>query len=218
MKIRKYLSQILIIFISVMAAFIAEDWRDNRQDLEKFDMILYEIKKNIQLDSIEIYGDMNRLQDQINIIDQLLKNDPHFHADSMNYYLSRIMFIDWPDYVLTGFEQLKNSKIISNSLDDELLNLIYEYYQWVNYHNQKIGPTISGINNLQEYLIDQRFYSGRKDTLTEYEANSIRDLLMDTEFIIRLKYLSQDRNLELRIYQTMRRKSDRILDMFNKSS
>ena len=40
---------------------------------------------------------------------------------------------------------------------------------------------------------------------------------MDTEFIIRLKYLRNNRKEDLRVYKEMERKNKIILDMFRRS-
>jgi hypothetical protein len=216
-KIRKYLIEVSVIFIGVMMAFIAENWRANLQDIEDFRMILDEIKKDIRFDSIEIPSDKMTVNYQINCIDQLLNDDSLIWNDSIPC-LDLIRFNDWPDYVLTGFDQLKNSKIISVGYNDQLMFKIYEYYQWVDYHYLLTGPAAIEVHELQEYLIKKGFPPIKNETFTEGDIDAFRKLRMDTEFITRLKYLRYNREEQLRIYETMERKSSIILDMFNNSN
>jgi hypothetical protein len=199
-----------------MMAFIVDDWRENRQDIEDFSMIMDEIERDIRLDSMEIYSDKMRIINQINCIDQLLDADPLIRIDS-EFCLDRIMFVDWPDYVLTGNEQLKNSKIISSGYNADLMIKIYEYYQWVEFHYLLIDPTITEVHELKEYFINRGFPPIENDKLTKSELDSLRELQMDTEFITRLEYLKYNRREELRVYNAMERKSKNILDMFRRS-
>lgn len=224
-KIRKYLIEISVIFIGVMMAFIAENCRSNRQDVQDFRMILDEIEKDIRLDSIEIPSDKMRVINQINCINQLLSDDYSLIND--NYSLSGkdsipcfdyIRFYDWPDYVLTGFDQLKNSKIISEGYNDQLMSKIYEYYQWVDYHYQLIGPAAVEAHELQVYLINKGIPPIENKTFEERNIDALRKLQMDTKFITRLKYLRYNLKNELRVYEAMERKSNNILDMFNSSN
>ena len=128
------------------------------------------------------------------------------------------MFIDWPDYVLTGFDQLKNSKIISSGKNAQLMNEIYEYYQWVDYHIFLMGTSVSEVHELKEYFISREFPPVDHEPLTKSDVNSFQELQMDTELITRLKYLKYTRRMELRIYEKMGRKNKIILDMFNNSN
>ena len=93
MKIGKYLLEVVVIFVSVMMAFIAEDWRENRQDMEDFSLIMDEIENDIRLDSIEMYSDKRRINDQINCLDQLLNDGSLITIDCISC-LELIMFIE----------------------------------------------------------------------------------------------------------------------------
>lgn len=217
MKIGKYLLEVVVIFVSVMMAFIAEDWRENRQDMEDFSLIMDEIENDIRLDSIEMYSDKRRINDQINCLDQLLNDGSLITIDSISC-LELIMFIDWPDYVLTGFDQLKNSKIISSGKNAQLMNEIYEYYQWVDYHIFLLSTSVSEVHELKEYFINRGFPPVDHEPFTKSDVNSFQKLQIDTELITRIKYLKYNRRMELRIYEMMGRKNKVILDLFNNSN
>jgi len=217
-KIRKYLIEVSVIFIGVMMAFIAENCRSNRQDIEDFRMVLDEIKKDIRLDSIEMPSDKMRVINQINCIDQLLNDDYSLIGNDSIPCFDYIRYNDWPDYVLTGFDQLKNIEITSEGYNDQLMFKIYEYYQWVDYHYQLFGPATNEVHELQEYLINKGFPPLENKTITERDIAAFRKLRMDTTFITRLKYLRYNRKNELRVYEEMERKSNIILGMFNSSN
>ncbi|WP_445384145.1 hypothetical protein ACT6NV_08990 [Robiginitalea sp. IMCC44478] len=218
-KIRKYLLEVLVIFLGVMLAFIAENWRENLQDKADFRMIMHEIEKNIRLDSIEMLSDKRDIIGQLDCIDKLL-NEPlsilGLPKGSLpnRTCLDIIMFYDWPDYVTTGYHQLENSKIVPAGFDEELMMKIYEYYQWIDYHYLLVEPTIRDVQKLQQYFIDKGFPPIEKDSLTERDVAVYERLQKDTVFVTMLKYLKYNRKLELRVYKEMQKKSSAILESF----
>lgn len=229
-QIRKYLIEAFVIFLGVMMAFIAENWRENLQDTEDFRMIMQEIEKDIRLDSIEMHDDKSRIIKQINCIDQLLGGNLSFLGSPRGAIqespkgmriertcLDIIMFYDWPDYVTTGYRQLENSKIVPAGYDDTLMMKIYEYYQWIDYHYLNVGPAIKDVQELQQYFVAKGFPPIENDTITESELDAFHKLLKDTAFVTRLKYVKYNRREELRIYEAMQEKSEALLKMFGTS-
>ena len=217
-KISKYLIEILVIFIGVMMAFIADNWRENNQDREDFRKIMYEIEKDIRLDSIEMLDDKSRVIHQINCLDMFL-DDSIWEAytlenKAIKTCFESILFFDWPDYVLTGFNQLLTSKIVSSDYGDELMAYIYEYYQWTDYHYLRKNQAVADTYDLQQYFIDNGFPPLEDDALSENEIEAFNRLRKDPNFIAQLKYLQLNRKEELRIYENMQRKSNNLLAMF----
>lgn len=218
-KIRNYFIEAFVIFLGVMMAFIAENWRESLQDKEDFRDIMREIEKDIRLDLIEMQSDKARILEQVNCIDQLLSKDLLERPGSRwRTCFDLVMFFDWPDYVLTGFNQLENSKVVSDEYDDELMNHIYEYYQWVDYHYLLTGPAIRDSRDLQSYLITKGFAPINKEAITEGIVEEFEEIRTDPEFVTRLKYLQYNRREELRVYEGMEAKSKSILEMFDQMS
>lgn len=218
-KIRAYLIEVFVIFLGVMLAFIAENWRENLQDKEDFRMIMHEIEKDIRLDSIEMHSDKSAIIDQIGCIDKLLNEPLSLLGRPKGSLPNRtcldiIMFYDWPDYVTTGYHQLENSKIVPAGYDEGLMMKIYEYYQWIDYHYLLVGPAINDVQELQRYFIEKGFPPVEKDTLSESDLAAFQNLQRDTVFVTLLKYLKYNRKMELRVYEEMQEKSTTILEMF----
>lgn len=219
-KTGKYLLEALVVFLGVMMAFLADSWRESLQDQEEFEMIMNEIKKDIQLDINEIQSDRSRILRQIDCLDQLLEGDLSIldlpRAGRPNFTcLDIIMWYDWPDYVTTGYHQLENSKMVPADYDDELITRIYEYYQWIDYHYLLVNPSISDVQELQKFMIGKGFPPIAEEKISERDMEAFHDLLDDPEFVVRLKYLQYNRREELRIYEEMDEKSRAIIEMFN---
>jgi hypothetical protein len=220
LKIQRYIIEVFVVFLGVMLAFLAENWRENLQDKEDFRMIMQEIAKDIRLDSIEMRDDKSRIIAQINCIDKILGGDLGLRELPNTSRLERtcldiIMFYDWPDYVTTGYRQLENSKIVPAGYDEVLLMKIYEYYQWIDYHYLNVGPAINDVQELQKYFIGRGFPPIENDTITERELVAFQQILKDTSFVTLLKYLKYNRREELRIYEAMQVKSGALLKMFS---
>lgn len=218
-KIRTYLVEVFVVFLGVMLAFIAENWRENLQDKEDFRMIMYEIEKDIRLDSIEMHSDKSSIIGQIDCIDKLLHEPLSILGLPKGSLPNRtcldiIMFYDWPDYVTTGYRQLENSKNVPAGYDDDLMMKIYEYYQWIDYHYLLVDPAISDVQELQKYFIGKGFPPIEKDSLAESDLAAFQKLQRDADFVTLLKYLKYNRKLELRVYEVMQKKSSAILEMF----
>ena len=218
-KVRKYLIEAFVIFLGVMMAFITENWRENLQDREDFRTIMFEIEKDIRLDSIEMISDKRDILGQINCIDKLLNERLSLLGLPKGSLPNRtcidiIMFYDWPDYVTTGYHQMENSKIVPAGYDEELMMKIYEYYQWIDYHYLLVGPAIKDAQDLQDYFISRGFPPIEKDTLTKSDLEAFKSLQRDTTFVTRLKYLKYNRRMELRVYNEMQKKSSAILQKF----
>lgn len=220
-KISKYLIEISIIFIGVMMAFLADNWREENKDREDYRKIMNEIENNIRLDSIEIVIDKADVLQQIECLDMLLDDslwdNESIDGNQLAPCFGSILFVDWPDYVLTGFHQLLSSKIVSEDYDGELMFSIYEYYQWTDFHYLRTGQTVTETNDLQRYLINKGFYPEKTEAFTQGEIEVFQKLREDSVFKTQLKYLRANRKEELRIYNYMQDRSRHILNLFREA-
>ncbi|UCD61615.1 MAG: hypothetical protein JSV59_03315 [Flavobacteriaceae bacterium] len=220
-KISKYIVEISIIFIGVMMAFLADNWREENQDSEDYRKIMNEIENNIRLDSIEMVSDKSDVIKQIECLDMFL-DDSHWEKEKIDGNqlapcFRLMLFVDWPDYVLTGFNQLLSSKIVTEDYDSELMFRIYEYYQWTDFHYLRIGQTVTETYDLQRYLINNEFYPEESDAFTQGEIEVFQKLRVDAVFRTQLKYLRANRKEELRIYNYMQDRTQLILNLFRKA-
>lgn len=220
-KISKYLIEISIIFIGVMMAFLADNWREENQDKEGYRKIMNEIENNIRLDSIEILIDKSDVLKQIECLDMFLDDSLWDKESTDGNHLAScfrlMLFVDWPDYVLTGFNQLLSSKIVSDDYDGELMFRIYEYYQWTDFHYLRIGQSVTETNDLQRYLIKKGFYPEETEAFTQRDIDAFQKLREDSIFKTQLKYLRSNRKEELRIYNYMQDRSAHILNLFREA-
>lgn len=131
-KAKAYILEFLVIFLSITVAFLSENWRENLQDKEDYELILEEIHANLVLDSIEFTLDIVKIESQIHSIDRILNVDNPCPPDSIEYHFGQIMYhFRWPDVKSTGIGQLRNSKTIYP--DSELISVVNNYYTWTEY-------------------------------------------------------------------------------------
>jgi len=223
MIVKKHFLEVIVIFFSVMLAFIAEDWRENRQGNKDFNNILVEIENNVRLDSIELGIDVKDIQIQLKCLELLLGEEQLLSNDSISICIARIMHTHWPDYITTGIDQLRNSQNLSQN--SELMEAIYDYYTYSKYH-EAITPFFftEQVENLREYLIKERLspsgagiYASVK--FDENEIQSYRKALIKPELQARLKHLHNNRKHMMEFYQKrMQIKCQKLLTLLNKET
>lgn len=131
-KAKAYILEFLVIFLSIMFAFLSENWRENLQDKEDYGLILEEIHANLVLDSIEFARDIDAIGGQIHAIDRIMDSGNPCPQDSLEYYFEQLMYhFRWPDVKSTGIMQLRNSKTIDP--DSRLISEVNNYYTWTEY-------------------------------------------------------------------------------------
>jgi len=210
-----------------MLAFFADDWRENRQDIsrdhEDFNLIIQEINYNLRLDSIELAVDVGTIKIQIEYLELLINLGQTFKKDSLSIYLARIMNTHWPDYNVTGINQLRNSKSIS-AKSDSLINSIHDYYLLRNWL-MDINPIFFSpqIEKLRDYLINRGLppvgagpFANIKLEKDEIEAYMVA--LKTPGLTNRLKHLHNNRLHMLELYQIMQRSCFMLLELFRNES
>lgn len=221
MKYSKHLFEVLVIFASVMMAFLAEDLREQRQDLQDFNLIIDEIEVSVRLDMNEIEIDLRDIQNQIHSLSRLIYDGVNLPSDSLNIFMRNVMITHWPQYNSTGFDQLRNSKN-EGTKPERLMRAIYDYYLFANWQGE-ITPSFFGIQleKLREYLISEGLSPAGAGVnyafavLPESDIDAYRKALSNEEFIVRLKHLRDNRSHELEIFEYMWGKGSRLLEFFN---
>ncbi len=221
MKYSKYLIEVLIIFGSVMLAFLTESWREHRQDMRDFDLIIDEIESNVLMDIIEINIDIHSLQDQILSLDRLIQDGVTMPSDSLRYYLTNVLITYWPQYNTTGFDQLNNNKN-EGSKPRRLMTAIYKYYIYVNWQKEFFSSIfVDQIQDLREYLINNGLspIGAGEDFahvyLSESEIDAYRDALTEKEFVNRLAHLRNNRIHELQTFHIIKENGDQLIKNFD---
>ena len=212
MKFRKYFFEVIVIFASVMLAFIAEDWREERQDQEDFDLIIEEIKSNIRLDSIELTQDIDAIRTQIMAADRLLKYEPD---QSVNQLIQDFMIITqftrWADYKSTGITQLRNSKVLPNN--SAVIDEINRYYTYLEYSRESTpNRWVRIIDDFKQLMIDLGLPPPDL-SLDPKEKNKIALAITNPKVRSHVHHIKQNRQQQLSIWNTKIGQALRALDV-----
>lgn len=116
-----------MVVIGILIALQVNNWREEQQDIKDFNLIIKEIGNNIRMDSIEMAIDVNDIKKQIECLEFLMNDDNSIPNDSLSTCIARIMHTLWPDYHITGIEQLKNSKNVSIRTDSLIEAIMYSH-------------------------------------------------------------------------------------------
>lgn len=192
-KIKDYLLEFAVIFISISVAFLSENWREQLQEKEDYQLILEEIHSNLKLDSIEFASDIAVIESQINSIERLLDMEHPCPDDSLEYHFRSFMYsYRWPDVKSTGIGQLRNSKNLDPS--SVLISEINNYYTWTEYLKESTPyQYIMPQNGFNEWIIENEL-----DPL-EYDLGKL-DPEKSRQLQLRLKHLKRTKELQRGIY------------------
>lgn len=209
---RYFLLEFLIIFISVMLAFLTEDWRENRQDRKEYEAVLKEIESNIRRDSVEISNDCNYLENQLDEIISLIDSAQYFSAGRLHKLVFEVGRIRWPDFEFTGFEQLKNH--VSYPEDADLIRQINGHYSWLYFLIERhefmdIRPAVHISDYLTKKEIAPPYFQ-----MSEEDSSHLRELFSEGEFLILLKNLVASKSEQLGYYRTGQQSGVALLRRF----
>ena len=207
-KAKAYFLEFLVIFISISFAFLSENWRENLQDKEDFELILQEIHANLLLDSIEFKSDIATIERQVSSIDRLLDAENPCPKDSLEYHFDSFMYsYRWPDVKSTGIDQLRNSKNMDPN--SELITEINNYYTWTEYLKESTP---------YQYIMPQNAFN---EWIVENELMPIQDDLLSldpvkyNQLIIRLEHLSRTKRLQYGVYNYGLSRIVNLLQLFD---
>lgn len=210
-KLKAYVLEFIVIFLSISFAFLSENWRENLQDREDYELILEEIYANLLLDSIEFDRDISNIEDQINSIERLLDQVNPCPVDSIRYHFGQVMYhFRWPDVKSTGIEQLRNSKTIDP--DSELITEVNNYYTWTEFLKESTPYLyILPQNDFNEWLV--------QNELTVLNSNLQQsDPVKYRQLRIRLQHLKTNKSLQKGIYKTGLIRIVELLALFDDSA
>lgn len=206
-KAKAYILEFLVIFLSITVAFLSENWRENLQDKEDYNLILDEIHANLLLDSIEFTRDISNINNQIHSIEKIMHLENPYPIDSIEYHFGQFMYhFRWPDVKSTGIGQLRNSKTIDP--DSELITEINNYYTWTEYLKESTPyQYILPQNDFNEWLI-QNELTIININLQQTDPEKYRQLG------IRLEHLKRNKELQRGIYEVGLSRIIKLLRLF----
>jgi hypothetical protein len=208
-KAKAYLLEFLVIFVSISFAFLSENWREQLQEKEDYELILEEIHANLLLDSVEFENDIAFIEKQIHSCDRLLDSLNLCPSDSLEYYFRLLMYnYRWPDVKSTGIGQLRNS----TNLDPKsgLISEVNNYYTWTEYLKESTPyQYIMPQNVFNEWMIQNELI------IIDYNIRKLDTALLK-QLKIRLQHLKITKELQAGIYQFGLSKIVHLLSLFDK--
>lgn len=207
-KAKAYVLEFFVIFLSIMFAFLSENWRENLQDKEDYGLILEEIHANLVLDSVEFGRDIAAIGGQIHAIDRILDSENPSPPYSVEYYFEQLMYhFRWPDVKSTGIMQLRNSKTIYP--DSELISEVNNYYTWTEYLKESTPyHYIIPQNEFNEWIVKNEMIPFDYP-LYHLDADKYRQLR------VRLQHLRRNKELQWGIYQAGLSRIVNLLNIFS---
>ena len=185
--LRKYLSEIVVIFIGISVSFWFDEWRDNRKDREIERKILINLKENLGQDTLMLGGVAKGEEALVNGINKLmsLKND--INADSLNHFI--YMATSYMPCLSnqTTFEEIRQTGQSSLLQDDTLKKAILGHYtvlipyvkEWCDVDkNHTVTQLIPEMSNYFPVVIDSLNTSSVSEKMKALKIPKIRNLLL----------------------------------------
>jgi hypothetical protein len=209
-KLKGYLLEFFVIFISITFAFISENWREQLQDEEDYALILDEIYTNLLSDSAEFSKDLEFIELQLHVIDRLLNTGNPPPVDSLDDYFDLLMYnYRWPDVKSTGIDQLRNSKNLNP--DSDLITEVNNYYTWTEFLKESTPyQYIMPQNAFNEWIIQHELIP------VSYRQGELDPKIMK-QLHIRLEHLRKSKRLQRGVFQRGLNTIVQLLDMFHTS-
>jgi hypothetical protein len=126
---RKYITEILIIFIGISISFMFDEWRDNRKDNETARKHLIMLKKSLSQDTFMLTGMIGMSHKYVRSINKLSYfKDPSEILDSINYHIDNAA--SYADFKANqvAYEEIKESAHTILFKDDTLKQSFLAYY------------------------------------------------------------------------------------------
>ena len=161
--VKKYTSEFLLIFISVILAFAMTEWSNSNNDKVSEEKLVFEIKKGLDRDITDFTNNINGNKISLKAINYFRNwlNNKSINQDSVAFYYSILYRTYAPIINKSGYESLKatNLKVIANdSIRNQVINL-YEYHY-------KIIETLEiGSEEMQDF---KNYYKPTNDIISEY--------------------------------------------------
>lgn len=127
--LKKYLSEIVVIFLGISISFWFDEWRENRKDRETEQKILQSLKENLAQDTIVLGGTLKMGETFISGIDKLvsLKQNPEM-TDSVSIYIDMAASYTGININETTYEETKQTGHTSLIQNDTLKKAILGHY------------------------------------------------------------------------------------------
>ncbi|HLP92822.1 MAG TPA: hypothetical protein VK168_02255 [Saprospiraceae bacterium] len=125
--LRKYLGEVVAIFIGISISFWFDEWREDRKDREMEQKILKNMMANLKQDSMILEMTTINVERMIAGAEKLTQPNPNL-TDSISYYID--MSASYIGFLAnqTTYEEMKQTGHSGLIQDDTLKNFILGYY------------------------------------------------------------------------------------------
>lgn len=127
--LKKYLSEVIAIFLGISISFWFDEWRDNRKDREMEQKVLHDLKENLVQDSLLLGGTLQRVNAMVQGAEKLVlfKRDGDI-SDSVAFYIDMAASYTGILTNQTTYEEMKQTGHTRLIQDDTLKKSILGHY------------------------------------------------------------------------------------------
>jgi hypothetical protein len=127
--LKKYLTEIITIFIGISISFWFDEWRSTQKDREMEQKLLLSLKENLVQDTFQLTHTIPRMNGMLYSIQQLIQfqNAPHL-ADSVDFYIDMAASYTGILNNQTTYEEMKQTGYMRLIQDDTLKKAILGHY------------------------------------------------------------------------------------------
>ena len=184
---RKYLSEIIVIFIGISISFWFEEWRDNRRDRETEHKILMNLRENLVQDTLMMGGNVKGGEIYVYSITQLISFKSKISSDSLNHFIDMATSYSVCLNNQTTYEEIKQTGRSTLIQDDSLKKAILGYYtvlipyvrEWCKVdENQTMTQLIPEMSNYFSVVIDSLNIISASEKMNALKMPKIRNILL----------------------------------------
>ena len=127
--LRKYLSEVIAIFLGISISFWFDEWRDDRKDREMEQKVLQNLKENLVQDTLLLGGTLQNVTFMVQGAEKLIlfKRDSDI-IDSVGFYIDMAASYTGVLTNQTTYEEMKQTGLTRLIQDDTLKKSILGHY------------------------------------------------------------------------------------------
>jgi len=131
--IRYAIGEIILVIVGILIALSINNWNEKQKQNAEFEIVLEQFYNAVKNDTENFNSHENRIIDQINFIDRLLKTPDSIPNDVLPYMLGYLTVEDINSYISETKHHISNLKYnINNPKQNELSNQITRYVNSIN--------------------------------------------------------------------------------------
>jgi hypothetical protein len=185
---KKYISEVLIIFIGISISFLFDEWRDNRKDHETAHKNLTFLRSNLVKDTLILTGMMKMDRNLARSVEKLcyFKQDDEI-LDSINFYIDNsVTYMEFKANMM-AYEEIKQNAQTSLIENDSLKIAFLSYYtsivpycnEWCTVEKTQIlNELIPELSNYLPIVEDKFNVVSAKEKAKALKIKKVRNLML----------------------------------------